>query len=156
MITASRFESIGSFSSCPQPLALELIRESIILSRMSRPAKQSAEVIRLVQEAPGPRSANEIWGDMRGSGVGLATVYRALKRGVESGRLRAVELGGGPPRFEPADREHHHHFLCSGCDRAFDVEGCVPGIDRLLPANFSANAHEILLFGRCADCQETA
>lgn len=110
----------------------------------------------MVREASGPLSANELWEKLRPTGVGIATVYRALKTGVESGTLREVELPGGPSRYEPKERAHHHHFLCSECDRAYDIDGCVPGLDSILPAHFAMTGHEILLFGLCASCSLTA
>ena len=122
---------------------------------MERESK-SSQVRRVIREANGPLSATEAWDRLRPDGIGIATVYRALKQGVESGDLLEVELPGGPSRFEPKERVHHHHFLCTGCDRAYDIDGCVPGIGALLPANFSMTCHEILLFGICANCAEDA
>ncbi|MYC15173.1 MAG: transcriptional repressor, partial [Gemmatimonadetes bacterium] len=78
-------------------------------------AKQQLTVLRALSEADGPLSARELWSRLSGSGesVGLATVYRALQRGVEEGTLESVEGLGRGVRYEPKDREHHHHFLCS-------------------------------------------
>ena len=100
-------------------------------------------------------TANELWDQLRteSSGIGLATVYRALKKGVDDGELVAVELQAGSIRYEMADLDHHHHFLCSECDRAFDIEGCVGQVDRLVPSGFRVETHEILLYGECADCR---
>ena len=125
------------------------------MSRMERPSEKHDLVMEALTAAAGPMSANELWDQLRNesSGVGLATVYRALRRGVEDGRLVAVELESGSVRYERADREHHHHFLCSRCSRAFDLEGCVPDLERLLPRGFEMTNHEVLLYGTCADCR---
>ena len=85
-------------------------------------------------------------------GLGLATVYRNVKAMVESRWLVAVELPGVPDRYEIADQGHHHHFHCRHCDRVFDVEGCPGNLDTLIPKDFSLETHEIVLYGRCADC----
>ena len=122
---------------------------------MASPKRQDL-VLTALSRASGPRSANEIWEELGSSEVGIATIYRALKAGVEAGLVRAVDLPGDATRYEPADRGHHHHFLCSGCDRAYDLEGCVPGLDAILPPSFALTGHEILLYGTCADCQEAA
>ena len=74
-------------------------------------AKQQLAVFRALSEADGPLSAKELWSRLSGTGVGLATVYRALQRGVEEGTLEPVEVLGGGVRYEPKDREHHHHFF---------------------------------------------
>ena len=64
-------------------------------------AKQQMTVLRVLDEADGPLSARELWSRLSGTGVGLATVYRALQRGVEEGTLESVEGLGGGVRYEP-------------------------------------------------------
>ena len=119
-------------------------------------AKQQMTVLRALDEASGPLSARELWSRLSGTGVGLATVYRALQRGVEEGTLESVEGLGGGVRYEPKDREHHHHFLCSACDRAFDLVGCVEGLEFLVPDRFQMTRHEVVLFGTCDACGNAA
>ena len=91
-------------------------------------AKQQLTVLQALGAADGPLSARELWSRLSGTGIGLATVYRALQRGVDEGSLESVEVLGGGVRYEPKDREHHHHFLCSNCNHAFDLYGCVEGL----------------------------
>ena len=107
-------------------------------------------------EAEGPLTAKELWARLSGTGIGLATVYRALRRGVDDGTLKSVEVSSGGIRYEPAGREHHHHFLCSTCDRAFDLVGCVQGLEALVPDRFQMKQHEVVLFGTCATCGDAA
>ncbi len=121
-----------------------------------RRAKQQQTVLRALDEADGPLSARELWSRLSGTGIGLATVYRALQRGVEKGTLEAVEVLGGGLRYEPRDREHHHHFLCSICDRAFGLFGCVEGLESLLPGGFQMTGHEVVLLGTCDGCGDAA
>lgn len=134
-------------------------REVIIDYRfgMNRPTRKHDLVLETLLSAAGPMSANELWEAMRSQSpetkIGIATVYRSLKKGVEAGQLVAVELESGSVRYESANLAHHHHFLCSDCSRAFDVEGCVENLDRLLPEGFEMDNHEIVLYGRCADCR---
>ena len=119
-------------------------------------AKQQLIVFRALGEADGPLSARELWSRLSGTGVGLATVYRALQRGVEEGTLEPVEGLGGGVRYEPKDREHHHHFLCSTCDHAFDLYGCVEGLESLVPDGFRMTGHEVVLLGTCDECAHAA
>lgn len=109
-----------------------------------------------IQEAPGPLSASEIWDRLRSHGVriGIATVYRILKNETGSGNLERIEFPGGQTRYESAGREHHHHFLCTSCDRAFDVEGCPDGIQEIALPGFTVTNHVVTLYGKCGDCQE--
>lgn len=85
-------------------------------------------------------------------GLGIATVYRAVKNLLEEGWLEQVEIPGEPPRFEIAGKGHHHHFHCRACGRVFEIDACQGDFDRLAPAGFQVTDHEVLLFGRCAEC----
>ena len=85
-------------------------------------------------------------------GLGVATVYRTLKRFLEEGILRPVELPGIPSHYELAGLAHHHHFRCRTCDRVFDVEGCPDRVAELVPAGFRLEEHEVVLYGLCSTC----
>jgi len=84
--------------------------------------------------------------------LGIATVYRAIKRLVAEGQVRAVEVSGLAPHYESADRHHHHFFLCQQCKRLFDLSGCVRGVQSLAPSGFHVQQHEIVLYGECDVC----
>ncbi len=119
------------------------------MRRYSRFRKPVQDALRL---AAGPLSATDVQARLGGTGIGLATVYRLLKEGMEDGDLVCVELPGGPRRFEPADRPHHHHFECVVCHTVYDVPGCPGGIDRLAPEGFKLDQYELILSGRCPEC----
>ncbi len=84
--------------------------------------------------------------------MGIATVYRNIRSMVEGGALRVVELPGAPSRYELAGKDHHHHFHCTLCDRVYEVDDCPGRLADLTPAGFRLESHEIVLYGRCADC----
>ena len=84
--------------------------------------------------------------------LGLATVYRNLRALVEEGAVVPVALPGEPLRYEAAGAGHHHHFLCRGCGRAFELPGCRLEAHLDLPPGFSAEDHEVVVYGRCPDC----
>ncbi len=88
------------------------------------------------------------------STISLRTVYRVIRKLEEEGEVTAVTLPSQPDRYEPsevADR-HHHHFLCTSCDRLFDVDGCPGRLKSLLPDGFVLTEHELTLKGLCAAC----
>lgn len=85
-------------------------------------------------------------------GIGLATVYRAVRRLLDQGWLVTVDIPGEPPRYELAGKTHHHHFFCRGCGRTFDVKGCPQEIKSLTPRGFRLEGHELVLYGRCPRC----
>lgn len=85
-------------------------------------------------------------------GLGIATVYRTVKTGTEEGWLIPVDLPNGPTRYEPAGKKHHHHFECTACKAVFDVDGCPGNLKPLVPKGAELTGHEIILYGKCADC----
>lgn len=87
-------------------------------------------------------------------GLGIATVYRNIKRLLDAGWLRVVELPGAPDRYEVAGKSHHHHFHCRECDGLYEVEDCPGSLAGLAPTGFVVERHEILLYGLCDGCRE--
>jgi Fur family ferric uptake transcriptional regulator len=85
-------------------------------------------------------------------GLGIATVYRTLRRMVDGGDALVVDVPGSAPRYELAGRGHHHHFHCRSCERVFEVEDCPGNVARIAPPGFRVDGHEIVLFGTCAGC----
>lgn len=100
-----------------------------------------------------PQEAHEA-AETKVPGLGIATVYRALKLFTEQGKLRVVEVPGSQPRYEIAGKPHHHHFHCRACDGVFDLHGCIQAVEKLGPSGFQVEDHEIILYGLCASCVE--
>ena len=121
-----------------------------------RRTRQRAAIRSVLEAARRPLSVSEILELARRQvrGLGIATVYRAVGALLEEGFLTAVEISGEAPRYEVAGRGHHHHFRCRRCHRVFEVQGCVPEVERLSPAGFVLEEHEILLSGLCSECAE--
>ncbi len=120
---------------------------------MQRKTRQR-EVIRQVFESAGrPLHAQEVARAAKETlpTLGIATVYRTVKELSATGWLIPVEIAGGT-RFERADRGHHHHFYCHGCDQAFDIGGCGEEFSRLAPRGFQVEGHELTLNGLCRSC----
>jgi len=88
--------------------------------------------------------------------LGLATVYRSLKSLIADGRVVSVEIPGEPPRYERADKDHHHHFLCRVCSGVFELQKCLDGVKKMAPKNFRVEDHEIILYGACDKCSGKA
>ena len=85
--------------------------------------------------------------------IGMATVYRELRRLQDEGDARQVNLPGEPPRFivvsgaTPAS----HHFKCSSCQRVFPLEDTIPDLATRLPSQFKHESHQLVVFGTCAN-----
>src|SRR5277367_4227525 len=94
---------------------------AVVVEHRSEPAEemlrktQQREAIRRALVAAGrPLSPQEIADAAQADapGVGLATVYRTVKRFSEEGWLVAIALPGESPRYELSGKTHHHHFRC--------------------------------------------
>lgn len=125
---------------------------------MERNTRQRDAIRQVFEETPRPLGPFEILEGARTrvSGLGIATVYRAINSLVESGWLVTVELPGEAPRYERAGAAHHHHFRCRECARVFEIHGCPGDLRELTPPGFQLEAHDVTLYGRCARCATAA
>ena len=97
----------------------------------------------------------DIWNVARAlsPGLGIATVYRALRILIDMGEVEVVEIPGAPPHYERKHPHHHHHFLCENCQQVFEVEACASGIYQLAPTGFTVKRHSLKLYGNCNDAK---
>ncbi len=125
---------------------------------MERNTRQRTAILGSIEHAGRPLSPAEIHDIARADApaLGLATVYRNIKMLIEDGRIREVSLPGEPPRYEVAHLGHHHHFKCRLCGRVFDIAECGTDWNAIAPAGFAVEAHDVTLFGVCAQCAGTA
>ena len=86
------------------------------------------------------------------TGLGIATVYRNIKSLLEEEWLTTVELPGEVTHYELAGKEHHHHFHCRTCGKVFEMNACLPNVQKLAPQGFQVAGHDLLLYGACRDC----
>ena len=119
-----------------------------------RSTRQKRAIHKVIGNAPGPLSARDI--QIEASkicpNVSLATVYRVVRSGTESGAFAVVRLEDNVARYEVADRQHHHHFLCNCCARVFDILLPCNMVADFAPEDFQVTRHEITLYGNCPDC----
>ena len=123
---------------------------------MERNTRQRSAIRDAIAQADRPLLPQEVLdaAQRQAPGLGIATVYRALKGLVEDGELLAVTLPGENPRYELIGQQHHHHFQCRLCQRVFDVHACPGDLTRLAPTGFTVEDHDLTLYGRCADCPQ--
>ncbi len=125
---------------------------------MERKTRQRDAIRQVFEDMPRPLAPFEVLaaGRARVSGLGMATVYRTINALVDDGWLVPVELPGEAPRYERSGAAHHHHFRCRDCTQVFEIEGCPGNFAALAPPGFQLEAHEIVLYGRCAACAAAA
>ena len=121
---------------------------------MQLKTQQQSSILRVLAHLGRPVAPQELLeaASAESPGLGLATVYRALKKLVETGEVRKIEVAGMPPHYELECGKHHHFFVCEGCQRMFDLDGCPGGFTKLLPPGFAMNSHEVVIYGTCANC----
>jgi len=97
-----------------------------------------------------------------GANCDLATVYRAMPLLEGMGMVKRVELGRRGSSFEllgEGDDGHHHHLVCTECDRVMELDSCLletveKGIS--LASGFKKVTHRLEFFGICPRCQSPA
>jgi Fur family ferric uptake transcriptional regulator len=93
----------------------------------------------------------------RATGIGRMTVYRTLDLLCDIGVLRPVYQGTGAAHYILLHDGHHHHLVCSDCQRVIEFDDCALGD---LPARiarrygFRVEGHLLELYGVCAACGE--
>ena len=119
-----------------------------------------AEVISAIAELGCSVTAREVADVLhdRGSGVGLASIYRALDLLERLSLVKRFDVGEGIARYEPAhpSGEHHHHIVCDSCGTVepFEDEALERAIGKLSNrVDFAVAAHDVTLHGECPACR---
>jgi Fur family ferric uptake transcriptional regulator len=99
-------------------------------------------------------------------GIGLASVYRTVDVLARMGMIFKFDFGDGKARYEPAEnfagKKHHHHLVCTQCNRVVDytdfaeqemdlVHDAEKGL--LQRYGFKTTSHLIQFNGICGECQ---
>jgi Fur family ferric uptake transcriptional regulator len=111
-------------------------------------------VVDAIADRTGSFTPEALVDELRPQGIGRATVYRALEVLEELGVLQRVHLGRCHA-FTVCDAGHHHHLLCSGCNRVVPVDASVIESEiRKLASRlrFQVDTHTLEFAGRCAEC----
>ncbi|WP_424448478.1 Fur family transcriptional regulator [Microbacterium arborescens] len=119
---------------------------------------QRERVRTALSDARGFVSAQDLHASLRddNTGIGLATVYRALATLAASGEADQLQSPEGEAIYRACSSEgHHHHLICRSCGltveiQASDVEEWA---HRTAAANgFTQAEHVVDIFGLCAAC----
>jgi Fur family transcriptional regulator, ferric uptake regulator len=122
---------------------------------MERQTNQKGAVQAVIDAAHAPLLPQEILERSQRTvpNLGIATVYRHLKRMVDTKKVRVVNLSGQPPRYEAiGESHHHHHFQCTSCQRVFALHECPANLASIAPKGFTVERHELTLYGKCEGC----
>jgi Fur family ferric uptake transcriptional regulator len=93
---------------------------------------------------------------LKAPGVGRMTVYRTLDLLTELGLIRPVFLGQAAAHYILMDQGHHHHMVCTGCNRIIEFDLCVlKEIEKAVGTDhaFKIEGHLLEIYGRCQACR---
>lgn len=131
---------------------------SRITARGRRLTKQRVVVAEALARAKTALSAQQLHARIRPRfpRLGLATVYRALEAQVESGMATRIERSGHEHAYFACDPRHHHHLICTSCERVEDVSEAVLG--PVLRAvrdrhSFQVDHARLDFYGLCRECR---
>lgn len=124
-----------------------------------RTTPQRQAVLDALNEVEDFRSAQEVHEllSSRGSGIGLATVYRTLALYADRGLVDVLRREDGEAIYRRCSDTHHHHLVCRSCGATVEVEG--PAVERWASAiaaehGFADLSHTLEIVGTCADCRK--
>lgn len=126
-----------------------------------RRTEQRVIVAEALATAKRALSAQELYDRVRATHptIGRATVYRALEQQVEDGMASRFERDGHVSAYIACDAKHHHHLVCTNCQRVEDVAEDVvaPMLTSVGRRHDFAVDHAALdFYGLCARCRRSA
>lgn len=125
-----------------------------------RNTKQRETILGVLHTAEGPLGIPEIHARAKANleSLGLATVYRAVKRLRDEQEILEVDLPGEEAHFEVRRAHHHHHFRCQKCQKVFELDFCPLHLPSgtLLPNGYRVLEHHLTLYGLCQNCDSRA
>ncbi|WP_298741014.1 Fur family transcriptional regulator [uncultured Microbacterium sp.] len=113
-------------------------------------------------DAAGFVSAQDLHAALRtdNTGIGLATVYRALATLAASGEADQLQSPEGEAIYRACSSTgHHHHLICRSCGRAVEIQASdVEEWAQRTAAQhgFTQAEHVVDIFGVCAECAAKA
>lgn len=103
-------------------------------------------------------SAQDLYATLRdeNTGIGLATVYRALANLAASGEADQLKSLDGEAIYRACSSDgHHHHLICRSCGTTVEIQAHdVEQWARSTAAQhgFTEAEHVVDIFGLCAAC----
>ncbi len=130
----------------------QLLRESGVQVTAQRLA-----IMRAVSSCP-HATADALTEEVRAviGSISRQAVYDTLGVLVDKNLVRRIQPAGSAARFEDRVGDNHHHLICRGCGRTFDI-GCAVGVVPCLTADddhgFEIDEAEVIYWGHCPSCR---
>lgn len=124
--------------------------------RITKTRKAVLEILVLVAK---PLSADDLIKRLTKKGLhpNKTTIYRELDSLCVGGFVKEIQLGFGCRMYEVTSLGHHHHLVCTVCEKVEDVS-IDKDMDRYeknisKKTSFKISSHSLEFFGLCAQCQ---
>jgi Fur family ferric uptake transcriptional regulator len=119
---------------------------------------QRDRVREALADAPGFVSAQSLHATLRdeNTGIGLATVYRALAGLAAQGEADSLQSPEGEALYRAcASTGHHHHLICRSCGLTVEIEAT--DVEQWARSTaerhgFTEAEHIVDIFGLCTAC----
>lgn len=142
----------------------DLIRfKNIIENNGYKFTKQKKSILKTLIKSENHLSAEDIHQIVKVDSVGIATVYRTLKKFKELNIIKEISIDG-KNYYEMkifSGKPLHIHFKCSECNSIIDIDSKSLILDYLKlnnnaekENNFTVFDADIMLIGLCSECRE--
>ena len=126
-------------------------------SKPQRFTEQQRELVEYIFQRHSHFDADGLIDELKGAGlrVSRATVYRTLRKLVDAGLLRALDLGARTYYEHDYGYPQHEHLYCDQCHKMIEFQA--PAVETVTQDvcaehNFRANGHSFIIRGVCAEC----
>jgi Fur family transcriptional regulator, stress-responsive regulator len=119
---------------------------------------QRLAVMRAVASHP-HATADDLIEDVRAfiGSISRQAVYDTLGVLVDKNLVRRIQPAGSAARYEDRVDDNHHHLICRGCGKMYDID-CAVGVTPCLTAKddhgFEIEEAEVIYWGRCPSCRK--
>lgn len=112
------------------------------------------KLLKILEKSTQPIEASDLVTKIK---VNKTTIYRELDFLEAQNLITESDFGDGKKRYELTSKGHHHHIVCTKCDKVecIDVQADLEKEQLRLEKenNFKINSHSLEFFGLCGDCK---
>jgi len=135
------------------------MNSDLLTKRNVRPTKARLAVFQILTRSHLPLTVDDVRNspEIQKLSTDPVTIYRILDVFVDTGLVKRIELGEGKFRYERADREHHHHVICTNCGAVKDViDISEADLERAVAkkTDYQIMSHSLEFYGLCPRCQK--
>lgn len=123
-----------------------------------RTSSVDCAIIELLRNNHQHLKAHEVYEQLhqRFPALNPSTVYRAMERLAQSGKISVSDIGTGAAVYEVVTEGMHHHLVCQVCGKVSTIDHSL--VDNFFEIirnefQFQVSTNHLVLFGNCVNCQ---